>query len=417
MAAPTQHKYKLSYFDIIGGRGEPIRLAFHYGGIAFEDERIKFPEWPGRKPQTPFGSIPVLTVDGTKTLTQSNAILHFVGEITGLYPKDAWEGAKVDELLALTESSLDLIVPTLQVQDLERKKQLRQELAAGKLGELLGRVDANLKNNHANPFCTGTQMSVGDIKLAHQVHLITSNYIEHFPADFFDRFPHIIKIHDAVYSHPKIKDFYPPKVASAIWFTAKEGELEKFTEHYANNPFKVITSHPEVSAYTIGQSAGVQGTAVIWNSAADRTKGAERSDVKAAIEAVKTTGLAAHAIFRTVEAVAEFNVAGKSVKANATCVNMFRIKLQEGKLDEFAHAYVKHMVPHLRQFPDHLIKYFGGVDRKENEWVGFAYYASTESLAIVRNEAFTKALSHIEPFTAEKPNTTVFTLKHVWERS
>jgi hypothetical protein len=37
--------YKLTYFDYDGGRGEPIRIAFHAAGIAFEDERLSYQEF------------------------------------------------------------------------------------------------------------------------------------------------------------------------------------------------------------------------------------------------------------------------------------------------------------------------------------------------------------------------------------
>ena len=38
--------YKLTYFDLDGGRAEPIRIAMHAGGIPFEDERIAFQAFP-----------------------------------------------------------------------------------------------------------------------------------------------------------------------------------------------------------------------------------------------------------------------------------------------------------------------------------------------------------------------------------
>src|SRR5205823_3991649 len=54
------HKLKLTYFDMHGGRGEVARIALSIGGVAFEDRRVKFADWPALKPSTPFGAIPVL---------------------------------------------------------------------------------------------------------------------------------------------------------------------------------------------------------------------------------------------------------------------------------------------------------------------------------------------------------------------
>ena len=66
-------KLKLTYFDFHGGRGEPARLALAIAGIPFEDDRVPGSDWPRRKPSTPFGSLPVLEVDGA-IVTQSNGI-------------------------------------------------------------------------------------------------------------------------------------------------------------------------------------------------------------------------------------------------------------------------------------------------------------------------------------------------------
>ena len=84
-------RLKLSYFDFQGGRGEPARLALAIGGIPFEDDRVST-DWAKRKGQTPFGSLPVLDVDG-QIVTQSNAINRYVGKLTDLYPADAWQAA------------------------------------------------------------------------------------------------------------------------------------------------------------------------------------------------------------------------------------------------------------------------------------------------------------------------------------
>ena len=44
--------YKLTYFDIDGGRAEPIRIALHAGGMPSEDQRISFPEFAEIRRQT-----------------------------------------------------------------------------------------------------------------------------------------------------------------------------------------------------------------------------------------------------------------------------------------------------------------------------------------------------------------------------
>ncbi len=46
----------------------------------------------------PFGGLPLLEIEGD-SLSQSNAILVYVGKEVGLYPVDNWDAAKVDEVV------------------------------------------------------------------------------------------------------------------------------------------------------------------------------------------------------------------------------------------------------------------------------------------------------------------------------
>jgi glutathione S-transferase len=82
-------KIKLTYFDIEGA-AEPVRLALILSGTSFEDDRIKFPEWKELKPKTPYGAVPVMSIDDGPLRTQSMAMLRWVGSSFSdtLYPRE-----------------------------------------------------------------------------------------------------------------------------------------------------------------------------------------------------------------------------------------------------------------------------------------------------------------------------------------
>ena len=80
----------LTYFDIPTSRGEECRLALTLAGVPFTDERLDRPGWEARKAASPFGALPVLTVEGQRPIAQSNAILRLLGGQYGLLPKEPY---------------------------------------------------------------------------------------------------------------------------------------------------------------------------------------------------------------------------------------------------------------------------------------------------------------------------------------
>jgi len=118
-------KLKLIYFDFHGGRGEPARLALSMRGIPFEDDRVSPSDWERRKPNTPFGGLPVLEVDG-QTLAQSNAINRYVGKITDLYPTDAWQAAFCDEAMEAVEDISTKLAATFFFPNRKRKRSAKR---------------------------------------------------------------------------------------------------------------------------------------------------------------------------------------------------------------------------------------------------------------------------------------------------
>ena len=72
---------KLYYFDL-PGKGEAIRLACAHGGFALEDIRITRDEFNAMKEsgKLPFGQVPLLELPSGQCLSQSAAIMRYIGE-------------------------------------------------------------------------------------------------------------------------------------------------------------------------------------------------------------------------------------------------------------------------------------------------------------------------------------------------
>ena len=61
-------------------------------------------------------------------VSQSNAILRFVGKYSNLYPSDPYKALKVDEFIDACEAGLQLLMPSLLEKDLDKKIKMRKEL-------------------------------------------------------------------------------------------------------------------------------------------------------------------------------------------------------------------------------------------------------------------------------------------------
>ena len=176
-------KLKLTYFDFHGGRGEPARLALSIGGIPFEDDRVAPADWPARKPDTPFGALPVLEVDG-QTLAQSNAINRYVGNLTDLYPTDAWQAALCDEVMEAVEDINTKLAATLFLPEQEKKTQ-RKALVDGPLPLYLARLQQRLEA-HGGRYFAADRLTVADLKVFVWIRHLKSGVLDHVPADLPD---------------------------------------------------------------------------------------------------------------------------------------------------------------------------------------------------------------------------------------
>jgi glutathione S-transferase len=197
---------KLSYFDFPGARGEECRLALHLAGIAFEDDRVK--DWPARKEQAPWGTLPTFDVEGRGVLGQTNAILVYIGREHRLHPTDTWQAALHEDLMGAVEDLRSTALPLLRITDPEERRKAREEFASGYLQRWGQAAERRLTELGAGPFAAGEDIHVVDLKLYMIVRWFASGNVDHVPRDVFAAFPRLTGVYQAVAEHPKIVAWY-----------------------------------------------------------------------------------------------------------------------------------------------------------------------------------------------------------------
>jgi glutathione S-transferase len=194
---------KLTYFDFPGGRGEECRLAMVIAGVDFDDDRVKGEDWSAIKASTPFGEMPVLEIAGEGVLAQSNAILELIGSRHGLLPANSFEAARHISILNAIESLSMQISCTFAMTD-EEKKKARGELTEGYMKSWAENIEKQIKG----PFVGGDSISVADIKLFVSLKWVKSGDLDYIPSSYFDAYPKMNALFDAVSNHPKVKEWY-----------------------------------------------------------------------------------------------------------------------------------------------------------------------------------------------------------------
>ena len=153
--------YKLTYFDFDGGRAEPVRIAFHAAGIAFEDERISFQEFGEMRHRTRFNAVPVLEIDGT-AITQTNAMCRYVGRMAGLYPEDDRQAFHCDEVMGAVEDNSHQVIRTFGLEG-DELKVARAKLVDGWLTTYLRGMDELLTRGGGKYFADN-RLTMADLK-------------------------------------------------------------------------------------------------------------------------------------------------------------------------------------------------------------------------------------------------------------
>ncbi len=200
------NRFKLTYFDIDGGRGESIRLALFIGGLEFEDARLTGPEFREARQSFRFHALPVLEIDG-QPITQSTALVRYVGKLVGLYPADDMQALYCDEAMDAVEDLSHAIGRTYGLQG-DALKQARTELVEGRLTTYIKGLDGLLARGGGRFFAEG-RMTVADLKVFVATRSLAKGVLDHVPTDIVEELaPALAEHRDRITNDPRILAYY-----------------------------------------------------------------------------------------------------------------------------------------------------------------------------------------------------------------
>jgi len=185
--ATTTHKYNLTYFNI-PGRGEASRMTFHYAGVDFEDKRVEFSEWPALKSNVdliPCGFMPVLTTPCGTKLSQSCAVLRYLGNAFNLYGDTNVDRANIDAVIDFNKEIHDNFIAIQFSQD-EALKTTMIAKVDGQINQAFKYFESLIKKNKGSDFFAGNQPSIGEIFLLEIVRVLdvilpNNSYMKTYP--------------------------------------------------------------------------------------------------------------------------------------------------------------------------------------------------------------------------------------------
>ena len=191
--------YKLYYFPS-KGRAELIRWIFVQAGVPYEDKRIAGEEWAAFKPNTPFGSIPVLDVDG-KLLAGSGPIARYLAEELGLAGSNAIENCELASLYDVMDDLFAKLAGFFFEKDEARKATLKKDLDDTQLPKYLGILDKRIKDNGSpEGWIYGQKLTYADLRVA----LVSDVVVMIGGANVLDAYPDLAKLKATVEALPNI---------------------------------------------------------------------------------------------------------------------------------------------------------------------------------------------------------------------
>ena len=133
---------KLYYFDLFA-RAEPMRMALWKAGVEYEDIRVTGQSWTDFKKESEFGQIPVLELDDGTRLSQSRAILNYLGSTYKLVSDDIMENYKGEKAANyfMGDYLMKYVVPSMFAPE-EKRADLNKTLLETHIPKMLNDISS-----------------------------------------------------------------------------------------------------------------------------------------------------------------------------------------------------------------------------------------------------------------------------------
>ncbi|XP_059143179.1 glutathione S-transferase 3-like [Physella acuta] len=197
MAEPKN--IKIIYFDA-RGRAELCRLMLEAAGRKYDDVRHTRESWPTEKPNTPFGQMPVLEVDGQR-FAQSVAMANYIARLCGFYGKTNLDGLKIDQVVQCVQDFLQAGVKSFYESDETKKAEALKNLQEVEVPKYLNIFEKLLKENGTGYF-VGNSLTLADFSVYDLLYSFTIRKILTLEAH-----PLLQALYSKIEGHEMIKEY------------------------------------------------------------------------------------------------------------------------------------------------------------------------------------------------------------------
>ncbi len=188
--------YKLIYFNAELSRF--IFAIFAQAGEKYEDKRVTSEEWAELKPTTPYGSLPVLEVDG-KQLAGSQVIARFLGERFGLAGSNDFENADIAGINDVIVDLFQQLAKFFFEKDEGRKADALKSLKEQHIPRYLALLEKRAQGSGAPEGWLWGKLTWPDFSF-----FILTSYVEKIAPEALKDFPTLTKLKASVESLPNI---------------------------------------------------------------------------------------------------------------------------------------------------------------------------------------------------------------------